>query len=130
MAVFYRDNQSTAIRAAIRQILKEALGYAPAITVTGSRFADVTITEAPGRLLVNIVNVAGEHNVPAVRSYDEIPPIGPLTVSIASFIHFQSATLQPENMPLDAATDGPTGQHILTIPCVKIHSYIDLELES
>ncbi len=130
MAVFYRDNQSTTIRNALRRLLKTNLGYTPTVEVTGSRFADVTITEKNNRLLINLINVAGEHNVQPVRSYDEIPSIGPLTVSIDPSIRFRSAMLQPENTPMGIKTDETTGRHILTVPFLKIHSYIDLELES
>lgn len=79
---FYIVNRSNTLRNFVKEMISQ-LGYKADITVSGSRFADLTVTEKSSELLINIVNMAGEHNVPSVRSYNEIPQIGPLKVTLA-----------------------------------------------
>ena len=58
------------------------LGYKPAVKVEGSRFADLTVTCKDADIIINLTNVAGEHNVPCCRSYDEIPLLGELKITL------------------------------------------------
>ena len=58
------------------------LGFNPQISVSGSGYADLTVTEKNGNIFINLINMAGDHNVPTVRSYGEIPEIGPLDIAI------------------------------------------------
>ena len=55
----------------------------PIVEVTGSHHVDVAVMRQPnGRLAVNLVNTAGPHADPNVYVFDEVPPVGPLEVSI------------------------------------------------
>ena len=79
---FYTINRSNTLRVFLKKMIS-AVGYTASVSVSGSRFADLTVTAKDDKLLINLINMAGEHNVPTVRSYNEIPLIGPLTVKIA-----------------------------------------------
>ena len=79
---FYTINRSNTLRVFLKKLIAD-LGYQAAVSVGGSRFADLTVTEKDGKTIINVINMAGEHNVPSVRSYNEVPLIGPLTISIA-----------------------------------------------
>lgn len=92
---FYTINRSNTLRTFLKKLIS-VLGYEPQISVSGSRFADLTVTEKDGKLLVNLINMAGEHNVPTVRSYNEIPQIGPLTVKFSPELKIRSVTPIPE----------------------------------
>lgn len=79
LADFYTSNRSNVFRNFVRKLISD-LGYTASVRVSGSGFADLTVTEKDGSMIVNLINMAGEHNVPGVRSYGEIPPIGPVRV--------------------------------------------------
>ena len=79
-----------------------------------------------GTMLVNLINVAGEHNVSNVRSYDEIPPIGPLTVTIAPSIPVQKIIQIPENKEL-AITRHSNGSASVTVERLEIHTVLQIQ---
>jgi len=54
----------------------------PMVEVSGSHHVDVTLNRKAGALNVHLVNTAGPHSDPTVQVFDEIPPVGPLTVRI------------------------------------------------
>jgi hypothetical protein len=64
---------------------------------------DVSLARRDGRLYVNLVNTAGRHAVGRVETLDEIPPIGPLRVSVAVAARPATVRLQPagEDLPFD-----------------------------
>lgn len=73
------------------------MGFAPLAEVsgTGKDYVDVILTRREGEILVNLVNYAGPHRLASVRSYREIPPLGPLTVTVRMEKKPQSVTLHP-----------------------------------
>ena len=79
-----------------------------------------------GTLLVNLINLAGEHNVANVRSYDEIPPIGPLTVTIAPSIFVKKIIQIPENKEL-AITRQADGNVSVTVERLEIHTVLQIQ---
>ncbi len=125
MQHFYAGNKCTAIRRFVKEQL-DALGYRPLVTVTGSAFAEVTVTEKAGRLYVNLVNFAGSHNVEAVRGYDEVPAIGPLTVTIAAGQPVSAMRLVPDGTQLPF-TRNPDGSTTAVLPRLEIHAAIVVE---
>lgn len=97
----------------------------PLVTVEGSRQVHVTANRKNGQLLINLVNTAGEHANEKVYVLDEIPSIGPLTVSIRTPNRPQKIMLQPENIPVDFTYEEGTTQ--VTVPELKIHSIIVID---
>ncbi|MBO7618879.1 MAG: hypothetical protein J6T06_00095 [Victivallales bacterium] len=75
---------------------------------------------------MNLINLAGEHNVANVRSYDEIPPIGPLTVTIAPSIPVKKIIQTPENKEL-AITRHSDGSVNVTIERLEIHTVLQIQ---
>ena len=127
MALFYAKNRSTAIRRFTTSMLESELGYHPTVRVTGSRFAELCVAQKPdGTILVNLINVAGEHNVANVRSYDEIPSIGPVTVTIAPSIPVQKIIQIPENKELEI-TRHSNGSVSVTVERLEIHTVLQIQ---
>ncbi|NMA20554.1 MAG: hypothetical protein GX927_08235 [Lentisphaerae bacterium] len=122
---FYADNRSTAIRKFLQNTL-EKLGYRPTIRVSGSSFADLTVTTKDGELLVSLINTAGEHNVKPVRSYGEIPPIGPLTVTFAPELGVKSIQAIPRNQELELKHN-VDGSCTITIERIEIHTVLKIK---
>ena len=65
------------IAALVRELFPE-----PMVEVNGSHFVDVAVNRIDGKLAVNLVNTAGPHHDPNIYAFDEVPPVGPLAVSI------------------------------------------------
>jgi hypothetical protein len=127
MALFYAKNRSSAIRRFLTSMLEGELGYQPTVRVTGSHFAELCVAKKDdGTLLVNLINLAGEHNVANVRSYDEIPPIGPLTVTIAPSVSVKRIIQIPENKEL-AITRQADGSVSVTVERLEIHTVLQIQ---
>lgn len=123
-AQFYQDNRTPAIRTFLRHLWQDELDFHPEVTVSGSHFAELTVADAPdGSLLVNLINLAGEHQLLNARTYDEIPPIGPLTITFSPQLNITSVRQFPENLPLPL-TPAPDGRLAVTLPRLDIHTVL------
>lgn len=123
---FYPANRSAAIRRFIRNVLEKELGYCPSVRVSGSSYAELTVTEKEDFLLVNLINMAGEHSVSGVRSFEEIPPIGPLTVTFEPELSVAAVTQFPGGSRV-AVIAGADGSVSVTIPRLEIHTVLKIE---
>ena len=117
----YSMNRSGAYDAFLRRQLETA-EYEPVATVTGSSLVDVIVTEKEGRLLINLVNMAGNHHVPGVRSFGEIPSIGPLTVSVKCKEKPGEIYLEPGHRKVEYSYEN--GKAVLVVPRLDIHQVI------
>ena len=98
-AKVYENNVTTAIRHFITDVIY-ATGFRPLVEISGSSYGDLVVTEKGGKLIVNIVNTAGPGGLSKVRSYNEIPKIGPITVKV-NRANIHKVTRMPENRPLE-----------------------------
>ena len=83
----------------------------------------MTATRLGERLLVNLVNTAGPHANAKVNVHDDIPPVGPLVVSIRC-PPAASVLLQPggRNVTHEFRDDR---LHV-SVPRVEIHDIIEI----
>ena len=72
----------------------------PLVMVTGSAAVDVVVNRVNGKLAVNLVNTAGPHADKQVPVFSEIPPIGPLTVTLRTGRKPTRVTWEPSGEPL------------------------------
>ena len=94
----------------------------PIVELTGSPTVDVTVMTKQGQLMVNLVNTAGPHGDPGVFTFDHVPPVGPLEVSIRRDHRPQDVMLQPGARKVDYRyTDGRIH---LTIDRLELHDVI------
>jgi hypothetical protein len=104
------------LAALVREIFK------PEVTVTGSHNVDVTLNSKQGELILNLVNASGPHDNEKVMAFDEIPPVGPLQVTIQTPTRPKKVMLQPENIPLTYTYQDGLIQ--CSLPVLKIHEII------
>lgn len=71
------------------------------VSVSGSRYVDVSLTRKDDRLLVHLVNTAGPHGDPDVYVYDEVIPLGPLTVNVRLEKAPSAVVLEPAGADLE-----------------------------
>ena len=86
---------------------------------------DVSIMKKNGNIMVNLLNMAGEHNVAGVRTFNEIPPIGPLTVTIRSRQQPAHVFWQPDGneLALQKCDEG----YCCTIDRLNIHGILEIQ---
>ena len=111
----------------LKQYVKSLFGnYKPFANVEGSDYADVTIMQKDNKIMVNIINMAGEHNAYGVRTFREIPSIGPLHIRIRTAAEPKEVYFQPEGRKLELV-DSADGYCYL-IGTLKIHGVVEITL--
>ncbi len=117
----YTNTQTSVARdwlaALVRHLVPE-----PLVEVQGSHLVEVVVRRSQDRLAVHLLNGAGPHANPAVSVLDEVPPLGPLTVTIRTANKPQKVVLQPANTPLEFRYD--QGLLSTTVPRLEIHDVI------
>lgn len=96
----------------------------PLVEVDGSHHVDVTATRLGERLLVNLVNTAGPHANAKVNVHDDIPSVGPPTLSIRCPPP-ASVLLQPGSRSI--AHEFRDDRLLITVPRVEIHDIIEIQ---
>lgn len=81
----YRDNVTPTIRNWLRRLIADTSVELP-VKVTGSGAVEVITTRKGNDLLVNLINLCGDHRRAEVRAFDEIPPLYHITVQVGDEI--------------------------------------------
>lgn len=121
----YQHGRTSVTRDALNRVIA-ALHPKPLVQVTGSRLVEVVANRNPaGNLQVELLNGAGPHADEAVYVFDEIPPLGPLTVAIRCPEQPRSITLQPEGKKLPLRwTDGLAA---VTVDRLEVHAILEVQ---
>lgn len=117
----YQSNRTTTLRDYFKNQMDRFFPQR-LVTVTGSMYVDLTVMHKQDQLMINLVNSAGPHSDPNVRSYSEVPAIGPLQVSIALERAPQCVTLEPEGQALDF--EYRDGRVWLTLDRLDLHAIL------
>jgi hypothetical protein len=120
----YTETANPVYRNFVNSIVRE-LFPTPVAEVKGSANVVVTVNTMDDKLAVNLINISGDHSNEKVARYDEIPPVGPLSVKIRTDRAPRKVMLQPENESLTFTFSG--GVVETTIQRIGIHSVIVLE---
>ena len=120
----YNDGASSLSRDFLNALVGE-LFPEPIVAVTGSHYVDVTLNRIDGKLAVNLVNTAGPHANEKVSIFDDIPPVGPLSVSIRYEKRPSKVTLEPVGKDIDF--NYINSKIVLTLPKLEIHDIIVVE---
>lgn len=97
----------------------------PIVEVTGSHNVDVTANHIDGKLAINLVNTAGPHAHRDTYAFDDIPPVGPLTVAVRLDSPPQHVTLEPGGTNL--AYQSTRGKILVLLPQLEIHRAIVID---
>ncbi len=93
----YKTNKTTAIKNWLRLLL-ENTGISFPIKVEGSSYIEVITTRKNNDLLINLVNLTGDHRFSNVRSYNEIIPLHNVKVTIDKT---KEVYIEPDHIKLD-----------------------------
>ena len=99
----------------------------PLVEVRGSQWVDVTLNRLNDRQLINLVNTAGPHADAQVLVHDDIPPVGPLQITIRSPRKPRRILLQPEAKSLPFQFRN--GEAMLTLKSLDVHKILEIHEE-
>jgi len=118
-------NAATATAREFLAALVRELFPKPLVEVKGSHCVDVSVSRIGGKLAVNLVNTAGPHANASAYAFDEVPPVGPLDVTIRTGARPTRVTLEPAKKRL--RFDYAKGAIHITLPRLEIHDIIVVE---
>jgi len=121
------DSYTTQKSAGLRDymaLLVKASGFMPRFTVSGSHLVEAMLMEKDGTIRLNLTNLAGAHEDRRYRGVDEIPPLGPLAITIQSDVRPERVMHMPEGEPLDFNWEN--GIISFTLDRLLIHSVIEI----
>lgn len=120
----YTNAKTSVVRDFVDSLVRQ-LFPKPMVEVAGSHDVEVTLMRHQGKLAVNLINTAGPHADTRVYVFDEIPTVGPLTVTLRLPQTPKSITLEPEHKSIPFESQG--GEIKLTLPRLAIHDILVVE---
>ena len=117
----YDNNRSSAMT----DFIKAQFGVLfprPIARVSGSSYAELTVTEGRGHIFLHVLNHGGPHELASVRAYGELPHPGPITVHLDLPGAPKRITVQPEGRVWER---DPTA---VVLDRLEIHTIIDIEM--
>ena len=119
----YLEYKSPVLRDFISNRISELLPE-PLVKVSGSHLVHVAVNMLNGKMLINLINVAGEHTNQTAIGYDEIPSLKNLTVSIKTIKKPARILMQPDGKELKI--DFQNGVSKVILPELFIHSILEI----
>ncbi len=117
-------NSATTVSRDFLTGLVNSLFPTPLVVMTGSHSVDVSIGRKNNKLMINLVNSAGPHANEKINVFDDLPAVGPLSLTISSPKPRQ-VLLQPTNKSLKYRYEN--GKIQLTLPKLEIYDIIEIE---
>ena len=115
----------TAGTALARDFLAEVVGQLfpkPIATRSGSHSVDLSLMRKDGVLSLHLVNTAGPHSNEKVYTFDEIPPIGPLEITLRLPARPRCLSLEPGGQKLPFKWS--QGIVRTTVPQLSLHAAV------
>ena len=119
----YLDYKSHVLRDFISSRIEELFSN-PLVEVTGSSLVHIAVNQINGKMLVNLMNVAGEHANSKAIGFDEIPALKDVTVKINTPEKPSKIILQPEGRTLNI--DFQNGISKVVVPELAIYSILEV----
>lgn len=116
----YLASRSVAVRDFIGALVLKI--SKPRLTLDAPKCVDASLMQKDGKWMINLLNTAGEHANIAVRTFDVIPAVHDITVSVQVDKAPKSVTLQPEN--IEAEYIYSNGMLTIQVEKLDIHMVI------
>lgn len=124
----YTHNCYPLTRALIGELLRALVGHLP-IEVQGPQCIDVVLRRQGAKTIIHLINRAsGIPNQPNNGAVDEIPPVGPVTITWRCNTPPRRVRLAFEKAGVQwGYTTGRIGKLCITVPFVHIHAAVVVE---
>ncbi len=119
----YSENKTPVIRDFINGLIEE-LFPRKLIEVKGTHLVHVAVNRLNGKLLVNLINIAGEHTNQSAIGYDEVPSLHDIKIAVNTGSKPSRIILQPEGKLLHFRYS--EGRSIIVIPELRLHSILEI----
>lgn len=119
----YLQSKAAAVRDFIGALALEI--SEPQLQLEAPKCIDASLMKKDGKLMINLLNTAGEHGDVRVRTFDVIPAVHGITVKLRIKEKPKSVTLQPENIL--AGFTYENGLLTILVEKLKIHAIIVIE---
>jgi hypothetical protein len=119
----YLRGQTSLMRDYIGALAREL--FTPQVEVRGSHLVDVTLCRQDGHWAVNLVNTGGPHANRDVYTYDEVPALGPLEVSLRLDAQPKGVLLQPGGRNVEWSW--AEGMLHVQVPRLELHEIVWIE---
>jgi hypothetical protein len=119
----YNEYKTFVIRDFVNEIVNQLMPEKIA-EVTGSHLVHVAVNRLNGKLYINLINAAGNHQSQNTIGYDEVPLLKDIQISLRSKNKPESIILQPEGKKL--SFQYLKGRSILLLPELKLHSILEI----
>ncbi len=119
----YLDYKSPVLRDFVSDRITE-LFPDPQVKVEGSRLVHLAVNQINNKMLISLLNIAGEHTNSKATGYDEIPGLKDLTVNIRTAVKPARIVLQPEGKSLEI--DFQNGVSKVIVPELAIYSILEV----
>ncbi len=123
----YPKNRTTCIRNFYKNLMGD-LFPKPIVTVEGSDYIDISVMQRDNTLFVHLLNYSGPHNSTGYRSYNNIPELGPLDITLFLKEQPVSIYIEPEHKKCEILYSN--GKVSLRVDRLKIHSIISIKLQA
>jgi hypothetical protein len=119
----YNEYKTFVIRDFVNEIIYQLMPEKVA-EITGSPLVHVAVNKLNGKVYVNLINVAGNHQSQNTIGYDEVPPLKDIQISLRSENRPESIILQPEGKRLKFKY--LKDRSIVQLPELKLHSILEI----
>lgn len=123
ISAVYNQYRNPVFNNLIRNVISKLMPD-PAVKVTGSHYAHVVLGKNNGNTLIHLINSSGEHFNRNVMAYEELLPLGNLTVSYKTDKRPLIVTLQPSGKKLKYKKAGDRFEFV--VPPVEVHTIIEI----
>jgi hypothetical protein len=123
LGVPYCSTQSPTYRKLVNDIVSRLVNQ-PTLNVTGSEFLHLVLSKKGGNTYVHLINTGGSHFNKRVFTYEEVPPLGPLTIRLCRERNPSSVVLRPEGKALHYRFQD--GMVTIDVPRLDIYSIIEV----
>ncbi len=120
----YLNGKVTVVRDFLAGLVK-TLFPNTVVTVEGSYSVDLCLNRIDNKLLLHLLNTAGPHANPNVYVYDEIPPLGPLKITVRLDQKPGNVSLAPSRQKL--AFTYRNGSLATVIPSLMLYEILIIE---
>ena len=119
----YSENQSSLQRDFLLAMVNESFKD-PKLVVSGSHLVHVVLNTLNDSTIVHLINAGGQHANRNNYSYDELPALSNITVTLR---HTKPGSVMLEPAHKKLAFDYKNGQVIVHVPPVEVHSMIVIQ---
>ncbi|MFW6132699.1 MAG: hypothetical protein ACOC8F_02290 [Planctomycetota bacterium] len=121
----YLAHRTTVARDLLAGLARELMCDDLRVGLTGSHNVDVTLMRKDGTLRVNLVNTAGPHSDDGVAVFDEVPPVGPLELTVRLDRKPDTVRLVPRGGRVQWTY--ADGKLRITLPRLDLHEVVEIE---